>query len=164
MMSWCIGWGPRPTLPNSSSNINQVCENIHMLWMGRWIHDHAISTIRGIYIFTRWEKFWKSRLATNDVMVHWLRPQTHMEWFPPPLQRYTRCLRTFICCGWAARSTIMPLPLHLPCVEIREFSKFLGHSSATNDVMVHWLRPQSHMEWFPPPLLRYRRCLKTFLC
>ncbi len=33
--------------------------------------------------------------------------------------------------------------------EIREFAKFLGHSLATNDVMVHWLKPQTHMEWFP---------------
>jgi hypothetical protein len=36
-----------------------------------------------------------------------------MEWFPHPLQTYSRCLATFICCGWAHGCVIMPLPPHL---------------------------------------------------
>jgi hypothetical protein len=63
MMSWCIGWGPRPTLPNSTSNHNEVFENILMLRIGRWIHDQAISTILDVYIFTRWKKFWGWQLG-----------------------------------------------------------------------------------------------------
>ena len=36
-----------------------------------------------------------------------------MEWFPHPLPAYTRHWTTFICCGWAHGSIIMPLPTHV---------------------------------------------------
>ena len=36
-----------------------------------------------------------------------------MEWFPHPLPTYTRHWTTFICCGWAHGSIIMPLPTHV---------------------------------------------------
>ena len=31
-------------VPTSTSNIYQVFDNLHMLWMGIWIHHHAIAT------------------------------------------------------------------------------------------------------------------------
>jgi hypothetical protein len=36
-----------------------------------------------------------------------------MEWFPHPLPAYTRHWTTFICCGWAHGSIIMPLPTYV---------------------------------------------------
>ncbi len=45
-------------------------------------------------------------------------------------------------CRWVhhhATSTILVSP------EFRELADFLGHSEATNDVMVQWLSPLAHM-------------------
>jgi hypothetical protein len=83
--------------------------------MGGWIHLYAITTILlvGVDTFRNFANFLDHSKATNDVKVHWLRLQTHMTWFPHPLHTYTRCLRIFICCGWADGSTIMPLPPYL---------------------------------------------------
>ena len=158
MMSWCIGWGPNPTWNGSHlhfKDIQGVWEHsfaVDGVWEHSYAEDRQMDTWSSHFHYTRQftfvqdgRNFGDDSSATNDVMVHWLRPQSHMEWFPPPLLRYTRCLRTFICCGWTDGSTIMPLPPYVPCVEIREFTNFLGHSLATNDVMVHWLRPQTHI-------------------
>ncbi len=85
---------------------------------------------------------------TPDVVVHWLRPQAHIIWFPRPLQTYTRCLRAVICHGWGQ----MGQP---PTSQV----------TAGKDIpAVHWLRPQAHMEWFPHPLQVYTRCLRAVIC
>jgi hypothetical protein len=52
----------------------------------------------------------------------------------------------------------------LVAAEFRELADFLGHSKATNDVKVQWLRPQTHMEWFLHPLHTYTRSLRPFIC
>ncbi len=52
----------------------------------------------------------------------------------------------------------------LVATEFRELADFLGHSKATNDVKVQWLRPQTRMEWFPHPLHTYTRSLRPFIC
>jgi hypothetical protein len=44
------------------------------------------------------------------------------------------------------------IPLYFGVLE----DKFLGHNWVSNDVMVHWLRPQTHIEWFPHPLVIYK--------
>jgi hypothetical protein len=36
---------PYGMVSTSTSNIYKVFECFHMLWMGRWIHNHAISTV-----------------------------------------------------------------------------------------------------------------------
>ena len=51
--------------------------------------------------------------AQKEVIVHWLRLQTLVEWFPHPLHTYAMCMTTFICNGWRYGSVIMPLPPHL---------------------------------------------------
>ena len=48
--------------------------------------------------------------ATKDTIVQLLRLLPKMEGFSHPLPTYERCLKTFICCGWAHGSIIMPLP------------------------------------------------------
>ncbi len=98
---------------NSSSNIYMEFDNIHMLWMGRWIRHHATSIIIVCFKFGELAKFVCRSWATNDVALHWFRPQTHMEWFPHPLQTYKRCLAIFMFCGCADGSTIVALPSYL---------------------------------------------------
>jgi hypothetical protein len=78
---------PDGMAPTSTSNIYKVFGNIPMLWMGRWIQYLGNTTIILVgQDFRELSKFLGHSLATNDVMVNWLRPQTHMECFPHPLQ------------------------------------------------------------------------------
>jgi hypothetical protein len=100
-------------VPTSTPYIYKAFETIHMLWMGRWVHHHATTTILVAAEFRELADFLGHSDTTNDVKVQWLRPKTHMEWFLHPLHTYTRCLRPFICCGWGDGSTITPLPPYL---------------------------------------------------
>jgi hypothetical protein len=87
-------------IPTSTPCIYKVFETIHMLWMSRWIHNHATTTkVVGAEVREELDDFTGHSGAINDARVDWLRPQIHMEWFPHPLYTYTRCLRPFICCG-----------------------------------------------------------------
>jgi hypothetical protein len=61
-----------------------------MLWMGRWVHHHATTTILVAVEFRELADLLGHGETTNDVKVQWLRPKTHMEWFPHPLHTYTR--------------------------------------------------------------------------
>ena len=125
--------------------------NYSYAWMDMWtytIMSLATTIVVGLLAQTLedWPEFlghsWSSN--ANDVKVHWLRPQTHMEWFPHSLHTYTMCFRSFIWSGWADGSTIMPLLVT---------STGYPHSWPTsNSVKVHWLRLQIHMEGFPHPL------------
>jgi hypothetical protein len=66
---------PHGMVPTSTSSIYKVIDNIHMLWMGIWIHHHAVTTalvdpepelgIQAIILGHRW--------ALNDTIVQWLR-------------------------------------------------------------------------------------------
>ncbi len=73
------------------------------------VHHHATTTIPVAAEFRELADFLGHSETTNDVKVQWLRPLTHMEWFPHPHHVYTRSLRPFICCGRADGSTITPL-------------------------------------------------------
>jgi hypothetical protein len=35
---------PHGMVPTSPSSIYKVFDNVHMLWMGIWIHHHAVTT------------------------------------------------------------------------------------------------------------------------
>ena len=104
---WCHGAlvkAPHPhgIVPTSTSNIYKMFEIIHVLWMGRWIHHDVTSTIiLGPDFRELAEYVCHTSWTTNDVMVYCLMTQTHMKWFPHPLQTYTRCLRSIMGCGWA---------------------------------------------------------------
>ncbi len=100
------------------------------------VHHHATTTILVSPEFRELADFLGHSEATNDARVDWLRPKTHMEWFPHPLHIYTRSLRPFICCGRADGSTITPLAPYMYAKNFRELADFLGHSKATNDVKV----------------------------
>ncbi len=135
-------------VPKTTPNIHNVCENICMLWMVRWIHHHATSTIFVCPKHHELANFLGHSMATNNVRVHWLRPQTHIEWFPHPLQTYIRCDRTFVCWGWSDGSTIMPPPPHLPAPNTMSWPN--SWVTVWLQMNVHWLRPQTHVEWLPP--------------
>jgi hypothetical protein len=50
----------------------------------------------------------------------------------------------------------MPLPSYFLGPDFRELmAELLGYRLATDVVMVQWLRPQTHMEWF-------LNCLQTY--
>jgi hypothetical protein len=104
---------PHGMVHSSTPYIYKVFQTIHMLWMGRWVHHLATTTILVAAEFRELADFLGHCEATNDVKVKWLRPHTHMEWFTPSLHTYSRCFRPFICCGWADGSTILPLPPYL---------------------------------------------------
>jgi hypothetical protein len=83
---WCHGAlieapDPHRMIPTSTPIIYEVFESIHKLWMGRWIHHHASSTIFMKLKFRELAEFMGHTLATYDVMVLPFRPQTHMKLF-----------------------------------------------------------------------------------
>ncbi len=129
---------PHGMVPIPTPYIYKVFEIIHMLWlwMGRLVHHHATTTIHVAVEFRELADFLGHSKAKNDVKVQWLRPQTHMEWFPHPIHIYTRSLRPFICCGRTDGSTITPLAPYMYAKNFRGLADFLGHSEATNDVKV----------------------------
>jgi hypothetical protein len=49
--------------------------------MGRWIHHHSTAIRLVGAEFGALTNFLGYSEFTNDVKVHWLRPQTHMECF-----------------------------------------------------------------------------------
>jgi hypothetical protein len=117
---------PHGMVLTSTSNIYKVFVNIYML--SGWADGSTIMTLP-LYILDGIQltgsfcqipglQVW----ATNDVMVHWLRPQTHMEWFPLPLQTYKVVKIIHMRSGWADGSTIMTLPQYiLDGVQLMEF-------------------------------------------
>jgi hypothetical protein len=81
---------PLGMVPTSTMNISEVFQIIHRLWMGRWIHHHATSTIYALPEAREFMELLDLGSTTNNDKVYWLRPQTHLDWFPHPLQTYAR--------------------------------------------------------------------------
>jgi hypothetical protein len=149
-------WNPHGMIPTASPNIWKVIINLHMLWMGIWIHHHAITSTPVNWDLGRKRSNPWSCLALNEAIVHWLRLQIYMEWFPHLLHTYERWLTTIICCGWGYRPIIMPLPV---CwlIKIWEASSNPGQCLVLNEAIVQYLRLKTHKEWFPQPLHTYER-------
>ena len=78
----------------STPNIWKMFGTIHMLWMGIWIHHHAIFTLLVVSRprFGESEKVLGHCLAQYEALLPWLRLQTHMEWLPHLPQAYGNCL------------------------------------------------------------------------
>jgi hypothetical protein len=49
---------------------------------------------------------------------------------------------------WIHHNTISTMIVHLKLIEMAEF---MGHTWATNDVILNWLRPQIHLKGCPRP-------------
>ncbi len=72
-------------VPISTKSMYKVFDNVHMLWMGIWIHHHAITTaVVGPDMGGRL----KSNVTAGLLVipfVRWLKLETHLKWFPHPL-------------------------------------------------------------------------------
>ncbi len=56
-------------VPTSTPYIYKVFETIHKLWMGRWVHHHATTTILGAAEFRKLADFLGHSATANDVKV-----------------------------------------------------------------------------------------------
>ena len=86
--------------------------------------------------------------SLSDVVMSWLRLQTCLECIPHPNHMYRQCFSTLICCGWAYGSALTLLCL---CRSGVEFTK-IGVLQSLSDVVMSWLRLQTHLEYIPHPL------------
>ncbi len=86
-------------------------------------------------------------LSPSDVVMSWLRLQTHLECISHPYHMYTKCFSTLICCGWACGCTLTRLCLFMPGVDFRK----IGVGLSLSDVVMSCLRLQTHLECIPHP-------------
>jgi len=97
-----------------------------------------------------WDRFWISTTFPHhicnakDVMMQWLRLQTHMEWSSHPLQTYASSWRSFISGGGSLQSIITHM--HNSCWHNHWISaSFPCNTCNPTNVMVQWMRLQSYM-------------------
>jgi hypothetical protein len=98
--------------------------------------------------------------SPSDVVMSWLRLQTHLDCIPHPCHMYTKCFSTLICCGWAYGSALTLLCLCRLGVDFRKI--YVGPSPS--DVVMSWLRLQTHMDCIPHPCHMYTKCFSTLIC
>ena len=98
--------------------------------------------------------------SPSDVVMSWLRLQTHLESTPHPCHTmYTKCFSTLIRCGWAYGCTLTLLPiLH------GSYFVVLCHLWSQHDVIMSWLRLTAISNCFPHPYHMYTTCLSTLIC
>ena len=126
--------------PTSPPNIWKVFDNFHMMLMGTWnLHHVTTTTCVRPDVGSPIKSCITPGLQRIPLCSGWGSPK--MEGIPHPLPTYERCLKTFICCGWAHGSIIMPLSPHV-LTQIWEVSWNHYHcwASATQDSIVWWLR------------------------
>ncbi len=149
-------------VPTSSSYICKVFDIIHMLWMGGSDLHHAVSTIFVVPSFWIWMK---SCVTALHQMKSWcIDSGSRLTWNGHHiLFIHTRCLTSFICCvdKKIGRTSIMLLPQNL-LSHVFEFGWNPRSFLASNELIIQWLRLQTHMEWSPHPLHTYTRCLSSF--
>ena len=140
----------------SMSFVYKVFDHLDMLWMGIWVYPYTVTPVEvgGI--------FWKIGvwLSPSDVVRSCLRLQNRLECIQHPYHMYTKCFITLICCGWAYGSTLTLLRLRRSGVE---FGK-IGVGRGLSDVVMSWLRLQTHLESIPHPFHMYTKCFITLIC
>ena len=94
--------------------------------------------------------------------MSWLRLQTCTDCIPHPCHMHTHCFSTSICCGWAYGFTLTLLRLCRAEAGV-DFRK-IELSPNPSDVIMSWLRLQTHTEWFPHPCHMYTQCFSTLIC
>ena len=98
--------------------------------------------------------------SLSNAGMSWLRLQTHLESTPHPCHMYTKCFSTLICCGWAYGSALTLLHLCRSGVDLRK----IGLSPSPSDVVLSWLRLQTHLECIPHPFHMYTQRFSTLIC
>ena len=166
MKSWCIDSGSRLTWNGHHIlYIHTRCLTSFICCVDKKIGRTSIMLLPQNLLSHVFEFGWNPRsfLASNELIIQWLRLQTHMEWSPHPLHTYTRCLSSFKSCGWEDWISIMLL-LQSLLSRVFEFGKNTGWKPSSIELIIQWLRLQTHMEWSPHPLHTYTRCLTSFMC
>ncbi len=98
--------------------------------------------------------------SLSDVVMSWLRLQTCLECIPHPCHMYTKCFSTLICLGWAYGSALTLLHLCRSGVDFRK----IGLGPSPSDVVMSWLRLQTHLESIPHPNHMYTKCFSILIC
>jgi len=106
--------------PSPSPNIHKVIHNLHMLWIGVWMCQHAIAAP---LVGLDWGCQLKSWVTSKRQKIKSLNPYEMAHTSTPNI---TRWLTTFICCGWGYRCVTMSLPSHL-LAQIWEVRLYPGH-------------------------------------
>ena len=99
--------------------------------------------------------------SPSDVVMSWLRLQTCLKCIPHPSHIYTKCFNTLICHAWANVCILTLLCLWRSGVDFRKIG-VLGRS--LSDVVMSWLRLQTHMESIVHPFHMYTKCFITLIC
>ncbi len=98
--------------------------------------------------------------SLSGVVMSWFRLQTRLEFIPHQYHMYTKCFSTLICCGWAY---VCALTLLCLCRSGEDFRK-IGLGRSSSDVVMSWLRLQTHLESIPHPFYMYTQCFSTLIC
>ena len=140
--------------PTSISYIYKVIQHLAKLWMGIWVHPYPFSVA---LVPGGWENFRKIRvwLSRSDVDMSWLRLQAQLECILHPYHMYTKCFSTFVCCGGAYGCALTLLCLCRPGVIFMK----IGVGWSLSDVVMSWLRLQTHLELecIPHPYHIYKK-------
>ncbi len=95
-----------------------------------------------------------------DVVISWLRLQTHLECIPHPCHMYTKCFSTLVCCGWAYGSTLTLLRL---CRSGVDFRKIELSPSPSDVVMTHVMVEAPNPLGVHPTCHMYTKCFITLI-
>jgi hypothetical protein len=141
--------------PTSISYVYKVFYYLDILWMGIWVPPYTVMPVQ----VGSGRKTGVGR-SLSDVVMSWLRLQTHLESMPHPFHMYTKCFDTLICHGWAY---VCALTLFCLCRLGVDFRK-IGVSRSLSDVVMSWLRLQTCLECIPHPCHMYTKCFSTLIC
>ena len=154
-------------VPTSHPNICKVVDNLHMLWMGIWVHHQAnFITCIGQELGSLLKLWFNAGLQMTLLCSGWGSNPT---WNGSNIS--SQHLRGAWQASYAVDGHMAPYSAHyhyhyhhLSCPRFGRSSEILVHCWAANDTIVQWLRFLPNMEWFPHPLPTYARWLTSFIC
>jgi hypothetical protein len=75
-------------VPNYTQNIYKVFDNLHMQWMGIWIHHHSVFTTGSSPDLENQQKSVVHCWGTNCTITHLMRLYAHPKWITHPCHSY----------------------------------------------------------------------------
>ena len=99
--------------------------------------------------------------SLNDVVTSWLMLRTHLESIQHPCHMYTKCFSTLIWFGWAYGCALTLLCM---CKLGKDSRKQIRVGQSLSDVVMSWLRLQTHLEHIPHSCHMYPECFSILLC
>ncbi len=125
-----------------------------MLWMASWVHPYTVRPVVG---------FWENQDSWAQVMLNdHACLQNYLECIQHPYHMYTntKCFIALICCGWAYGFGLTLWCLSRWGVEFRK----IGTGQSLSNVVMSWLRLQTHLESILHPFHMYTKCFITLIC